>query len=181
MSTYNSINISDFVLDQMFGYQDQNDTINQILYIIERYAIDHTESTGIHNANKLSKRVSKIKFAYGSGYTSASITQVFNKNMSLRTGTGVGNPSTGKFVFDLSGGNSDTNGYNEAGFVFPCSGTSSDGDVNRVLGLYNSGDTLEANKDTMCTASIFEMPSATWSLTQMDFFIVIFASTTVTA
>lgn len=181
MSTYNSINIPDFVLDQVFGYQDQSDIINQILYIIERFAVDHTENTGIHQAYKLSKRVSKIKFAAGGGYASSTITQVFNKNMSLKTGTGAGNPANGKFVFDLSGGNADSDGVNEGGFVFPIAGTSSDGDVNQVMGIYNSGDNTEANKSTMCTASIFEKPSATWTLTQMDFFIVVFASTTVTA
>lgn len=178
MTTYNKITILDFVENQFFGYQDHSDLINNILFIIERFGLDHTEDTGIHNAYKLSKRCALIHFS--GGFASSNITTKFSKNMSLKTGTSSGNPSTGKFVFTLSGGNADTNGYQEGGLVQAVAGTSNDSNVNQTMGTYNSGNVSESNKSTECTAVIREKPSATWTLTNMDFFICIFTKTTVT-
>lgn len=172
MSTYNKIEIPAFIEDQLFSYQDANDIINNINYIIERFDIEHDESSGYHDTIKLPKRVCKIKFT---NFVTPLFETVFSQNMSLSS-----RASAGKFLFAYDT-TDPTDGDNESGIVSPVAGTSSNGNVNQCFGIWNKGDASEGSPTLGCTATLYEDPEGdgTFAVADMDMIVVVWASTQV--
>lgn len=174
MSTYNKIEIPAFIEDQLFSYQDANDIVNNINYIIERFAIEHDESSGYHDTIKLPKRVCKVKFTDLLASPPLFET-VFSQNMSL-----FSRASAGKFLFAYDT-TDPTNGDNESGIVSPVAGTASSGNVYQCFGIWNKGDASEGSPTLGCTVTLFEDPEGdgTFAATDMDMIVVVWASTQV--
>lgn len=172
MATYNKLEIPSFIEDQLFSYQDANDIITNINYIIERFAIEHDESSGYHDTIKLPKRICKMRVTSFSPITFAT---VFSQNMSFSSRSSVGKYL---FTYDTT---DPTNGDNEAGIVSPVAGTSSNGAVNRCLGIWNKGDASEGSSTSGCTITLYEDPEGdgTFAATDMDCIVVVWALTQV--
>lgn len=173
MSTYNKIDIPAFIEDQLFSYQDANDISNNIEYIIERFGVEHDESSGYHDTIKLPKRICKI---HVTAFTpSVTLSTIFSQNMSFSS-----RASAGKYLFTYDTSDP-TRGDNESGIVFPVAGTSSDGDVNQCFGIWNRGDASEASQTLGCTVTLYEDPEGdgTFSVADMDCVIVVWSSTQV--